>query len=42
MSGAAALASFGAVGARSLFAMPPGWKPQGKPAFTFGVVADKT
>ncbi len=33
-------ASFGAVGARSLFAMPPGWKPQGKPAFTFGVVAD--
>jgi hypothetical protein len=35
-----ALASFGAVGARSLFAMPPGWKPQGKPAFTFGVVAD--
>jgi len=35
-----ALASFGAVGARSLFAMPLGWKPQGKPAFTFGVVAD--
>lgn len=35
-----ALASFGAVGAGRLFAMPPGWKPQGKAAFTFGVVAD--